>query len=189
MDFRYSARAEEFRGKLVSFMEDHVLPAEPVYWEQARESETPFGHPPVMEELKAEARRRGLWNLFLPNPLWGAGLSNLDYAPLAEITGWSPAIAPEALNCSAPDTGNMEILAEFGTPEQQQRWLVPLLEGEIRSCFSMTEPGVASSDADNIATRIEREGNEYVIDGRKWWSSGALSTACGPSAWQNGPCT
>jgi len=129
MDFRYSARAEEFRGKLVSFMEDHVLPAEPVYWEQARESETPFGHPPVMEELEAEARRRGLWNLFLPNPLWGAGLSNLDYAPLAEITGWSPAIA------------------------------------------------------------IEREGNEYVIDGRKWWSSGALSTACGPSAWQNGPCT
>lgn len=178
MDFGYGPKMEQPRSELLGFMEDHVFPAEPVYWRQVRESGNPFGHPPVMEELKAEARQRGLWNLFLSDPQWGAGLSNLDYAPLAEITGWSPAIAPEALNCSAPDTGNMEILAEFGTPEQQQRWLVPMLEGAIRSCFSMTEPGVASSDAANIDTRIERHSSHYVINGRKWWSSGALSQPC-----------
>jgi acyl-CoA dehydrogenase len=131
-----------------------------------------------MEELKEEARKLGLWNLFLPNQRWGAGLTNLEYAPLAEVTGWSPFIAPETINCSAPDTGNMELLAEFGTAEQQQRWLVPLLEGEIRSCFSMTEPDVASSDANNIDTRIERDGDHYVISGRKWWSSGAMSERC-----------
>jgi acyl-CoA dehydrogenase len=138
----------------------------------------PHADPPVLDELKAEARRRGLWNLFLPDERWGAGLSVLEYAPLAEISGRSPHLAPEALNCSAPDTGNMEILAMFGTPEQQERWLVPLLDGEIRSCFSMTEPDVASSDATNIRCRIERDGDEYVITGRKWWSTGALSPRC-----------
>jgi acyl-CoA dehydrogenase len=132
----------------------------------------------VLAGLRAEARRRGLWNLFLPNPRWGAGLSNLQYAPLAEITGHSPAVAPQALNCSAPDTGNMELLAEFGTPQQQERWLRPLLDAEIRSAFCMTEPDVASSDATNIATRIERRGGDYVINGRKWWSSGAMDPAC-----------
>src|SRR5215467_2384593 len=131
-----------------------------------------------MEELQREARSPGLWNLFLPDRRWGAGLSNLEYAPLAEITGQSPWIAPEALNCSAPDTGNMEILAEFGTPEQQDRWLRPLLEGEIRSCFCMTEPDVASSDATNIRSRIDRQGEEYVLNGRKWWISGAGDPRC-----------
>jgi acyl-CoA dehydrogenase len=138
----------------------------------------PHFHPPVVEELKDEARRRGLWNLFLGDPELGAGLSVADYAPLAEITGHSPDLAPEALNCSAPDTGNMEILHMFGTDEQRERWLQPLLDGEIRSCFSMTEPDVASSDATNIRTRIERDGNALVVTGRKWFSSGAASPRC-----------
>jgi acyl-CoA dehydrogenase len=177
MDFEYGSKVDDLRSRLVAFMEERVLPAEPVYWQHAQDGPR-FGDQPIMEDLKAEARKRGLWNLFLPNPRWGAGLTNLDYAPLAEITGWSPAIAPEALNCSAPDTGNMELLAEFGTPEQQERWLLPMLEGEIRSCFSMTEPDVASSDANNIDTRIERDGDHYVITGRKWWSSGAMTERC-----------
>jgi acyl-CoA dehydrogenase len=177
MDFEYGSKVDDLRSRLVAFMEERVLPAEPVYWQHAQDGPR-FGDLPIMEDLKAEARKRGLWNLFLPNPRWGAGLTNLDYAPLAEITGWSPAIAPEALNCSAPDTGNMELLAEFGTPEQQERWLLPMLEGEIRSCFSMTEPDVASSDANNIDTRIERDGDHYVITGRKWWSSGAMTERC-----------
>jgi acyl-CoA dehydrogenase len=139
---------------------------------------SPYSHSPIIEELKAEARNRGLWNLFQPNEKWGAGLTNLEYAPLAEVTGRSPAIAPEALNCSAPDTGNMELLTEFGTPVQQDQWLVPLLAGEIRSCFGMTEPDVASSDATNIRSRIERDGNHYVINGRKWWTTGAMSDRC-----------
>ena len=176
MDFAYSPGVEKMQAELEAFMQERVYPAEPVYAEQAAGGA--FTPPPVVEELKAEARRRGLWNLFLPNPRWGAGLSNLEYAPLAEITGRSPFLAPEALNCSAPDTGNMELLAEFGTPEQQERWLAPLLEGEIRSAFSMTEPAVASSDASNIATRIERDGDHYVVTGRKWWSTGALSDRC-----------
>src|SRR5262249_21395646 len=134
--------------------------------------------PPVVGELKTEARKRGLWNLFLANHPEGAGLTNLQYAPLAEITGHSPALAPEALNCAAPDTGNMELLAEFGTEQQREQWLRPLLDGEIRSAFCMTEPEVASSDATNIATRIERDGDKYVINGRKWWSSGAMDPAC-----------
>src|SRR5205823_3811696 len=138
----------------------------------------PWDTPPVMEELKAAARERGLWNLFLPGHPRGGGLTNLQYAPLAEITGRSPAVAPEALNCSAPDTGNMEILAAFGTPAQQAEWLDPLLDGVIRSAFCMTEPGVASSDATNIATRIERQGDHFVVNGRKWWSSGAMSPRC-----------
>ena len=166
------------RGRLNEFMDSHVYPAEPVYRRQMEEAGDPHHHPQVIEDLKKEARSRGLWNLFLPDDEAGAGLSVLEYAPLAEITGRSPAIAPEALNCSAPDTGNMEILHMFGTPEQKDVWLHPLLEGEIRSCFSMTEPDVASSDATNIRTRIERDGDEYVINGRKWFSSGAASERC-----------
>ncbi len=177
MDFAYSEKVEELRERLLDFMDRHVYPAEPVWEQQVRESGDPVHHAPIMEELKAEARRRGLWNLFLPDPEYGAGLTNLEYAPLAEITGRSH-IAPEALNCAAPDTGNMEILHQFGTPEQKRRWLQPLLAGEIRSCFSMTEPDVASSDARNIQTRIERDGDEYVINGRKWWISGAARERC-----------
>jgi acyl-CoA dehydrogenase len=178
MDFRYDERTRELQQRLLAFMDECVYPAEPVAAGQLRESEDTWARPAVMAELKAEARRRGLWNLFLPNAEHGAGLTNLQYAPLAEITGRSPYLAPEALNCAAPDTGNMEVLAEFGTPEQQKRWLTPLLAGEIRSAFCMTEPEVASSDAANIATRIERDGDSYVINGRKWWSSGAMSPEC-----------
>ena len=178
MDFGYSERMEEWRGRLLEFMDEHVYPAEAVYEEQMAEAGDPDFHPPVVEELKAEARRRGLWNLFLPHDPRGAGLSVLEYAPLAEISGRSPWLAPEAINCSAPDTGNMEILAMFGTPEQQARWLNPLLAGEIRSCFAMTEPDVASSDATNIRCRIERDGDDLVITGRKWWSTGAGSDRC-----------
>jgi acyl-CoA dehydrogenase len=159
-------------------MDEHVFPAEAIHREQTGAATDPYAHPRVMEDLKAEARRRGLWNLFLGDERWGAGLSNVEYAPVAEITGWSPAIAPESLNCSAPDTGNMEILAGFGTPEQQERWLRPLLEGEIRSGFAMTEPDVASSDATNIRSRIVKQADQYVIDGRKWWTTGAMSRRC-----------
>ncbi|HUG31554.1 MAG TPA: acyl-CoA dehydrogenase family protein, partial [Acidimicrobiia bacterium] len=158
MDFSYSDRVEEYRARLLEFMGSHIYPAEPEYRRQMEESGDPHHHPPILEELKTEARNRGLWNLFLPDPEDGAGLSVLEYAPLAEITGRSVEIAPEALNCSAPDTGNMEILHMFGTPEQKEAWLHPLLQGEIRSCFSMTEPDVASSDATNIRTSIERDG-------------------------------
>ena len=181
MDFAYDARTEELRERLLSFMDSHVYPAEKVFTEQVAEAAAagrPWERPAIIDELKAEARSRGLWNLFLAHHPEGAGLSNLQYAPLAEITGHSPAIAPEALNCAAPDTGNMELLAEFGSEQQQQRWLRPLLDGEIRSAFCMTEPDVASSDATNIATRIERDGGEYVINGRKWWSSGAMDPRC-----------
>jgi acyl-CoA dehydrogenase len=177
MDFGYDARTEELRERLGAFMDEHVYPAEPVFAEQVAAG--PQWHsPPILEELKAAARARGLWNLFLPDPEHGAGLTNLQYAPLAEITGHSPTIAPEAINCAAPDTGNMEVLAMFGTEAQKKQWLDPLLAGEIRSAFCMTEPDVASSDATNIATRIERAGDEYVINGRKWWSSGALRPQC-----------
>jgi acyl-CoA dehydrogenase len=178
VDFELSPTAEALREQLVEFMEERVGPAEVVYEQQLADSGDPHFHPPVMEELKAEARRRGLWNLFLPHETeWGGGLSNLDYAPLAEITGRSM-IAPEALNCAAPDTGNMEILTMFGTDEQKARWLRPLLEGEIRSCFAMTEPAVASSDATNIECRIDADGDDYVINGRKWWISGAARQRC-----------
>src|SRR3954447_14907886 len=172
-----SPRTEELREQLLAFMDEHVYPAERIYLEQYEESGERFFNPPVMEDLKVEARKLGLWNLFLPDPRVGAGLSNLEYAPLAEITGRS-FIASEALNCAAPDTGNMEILAEFGSPDQQRDWLEPLLEGEIRSCFAMTEPAVASSDATNMEARIERDGDEYVLNGRKWWTSGAASPRC-----------
>src|SRR5262245_50761679 len=178
MDFALSPIANELRERLLAFMDEHVYPAEAVYDEQLRQSGDPHHHPPVMQELKAEARRRGLWNLFLPHRTeWTDGLSNLDYAPLAEVMGRS-GIASEACNCSAPDTGNMEILTMFGTPEQKDRWLQPLLEGEIRSCFAMTEPAVASSDATNISCRIEPDGDDYVINGRKWWISGAADAHC-----------
>ncbi len=176
MDFAPSAKAEDVCGRMWDFMREHVFPAEPVYeaWRAAR------GHddhalPPVMEELKAEARRRGLWNLFHHEL---GGLSNLEYASVAEITGWSPVIAPEAINTGAPDTGNMETLMLFGTPEQKERWLNPLLEGEIRSAFAMTEPDVASSDARNIQTSIVRDGDDYVINGRKWWITGTADERC-----------
>ena len=176
MDFAFDARTEELRAGLLEFMESSVYPAEPVFREQlaALENRWAWSTVPVLGELRAEARSRGLWNLFLPGE-HGAGLTNLQYAPLAEVTGRSLLLAPAALNCSAPDTGNMEVLATFGTPEQQKRWLQPLLDGEIRSSFAMTEPEVASSDATNIATRIERDGDEYVINGHKWWITGALN--------------
>jgi len=180
MEFEFSETCQELRERLLSFMDEHVYPAEAVYHEQLVSSGDPHSHPPVMEELKATARDLGLWNLFLPHggEEFGApGLSNLDYAPLAEIMGRSH-IASEACNCAAPDTGNMEVLTLFGSPEQKERWLRPLLEGEIRSAFAMTEPDVASSDATNIELRIERDGDEYVLDGRKWWISGSLRERC-----------
>jgi acyl-CoA dehydrogenase len=178
MDFQLSDTAQRLQEDLLDFMDRHVYPAEAVYAQQIRESGDPHFHPPVMEELKAEARDRGLWNLFLPHRTeWTDGLSNVDYAPLAEIMGRS-AIGPEALNCSAPDTGNMEILTQFGTEDQQHKWLHPLLEGEIRSSFLMTEPNVASSDATNVETSIRRDGDDYVINGQKWWISGAGDARC-----------
>lgn len=175
MEFSFSDRVEDYRRRLSGFMDAHVYPAEHVYDAQMRDSGDPDHHPQVIEDLKTQARLLGLWNLFLPAE---SGLSVLEYAPLAEITGRSPEIAPEAINCAAPDTGNMEILSMFGTDEQKESWLAPLLDGEIRSCFSMTEPAVASSDATNISTRIDRQGDEYVITGRKWFSSGAASPRC-----------
>lgn len=173
MDFALSARCLEYREKLLAFMDEKIYPNEDVYDEQIEASGNPHFHPPIMEELKAEAKKRGLWNLFHPHKEWGPGLTNLEYAPLAEIMGRS-GIASEACNCSAPDTGNMEVLTMFGTPEQQDMWLRPLLEGTIRSAFAMTEPEVASSDATNISLRIERDGDHYVLNGRKWWTSGAF---------------
>jgi acyl-CoA dehydrogenase len=178
MDFAYDAKTEELRTRLLAFMDSHVYPAEAVLEQQLHDAADPWQRQPILESLKAEARKQGLWNLFLPDAEHGAGLTNLQYAPLAEITGRSPHLAPEALNCAAPDTGNMEVLAMFGTDEQKKQWLQPLLDGEIRSAFCMTEPDVASSDATNIATRIERDGDDYVINGRKWWSSGAMNPNC-----------
>ncbi|MFF6782255.1 acyl-CoA dehydrogenase family protein [Streptomyces sp. NPDC012510] len=178
MDFAFDARTEELRAKLLAFMDEYVYPAETVAEEQRAELPSPWDAPAVVEELKAEARRQGLWNLFLPDSEYGAGLTNLQYAPLAEITGRSPQLAPTALNCAAPDTGNMEVLTQFGDEAQKKQWLQPLLAGEIRSAFAMTEPEVASSDATNITTLIERDGDEYVITGRKWYISGAMNPDC-----------
>ncbi|MDA0166846.1 acyl-CoA dehydrogenase family protein [Solirubrobacter ginsenosidimutans] len=178
MNFELTHRAKDHLERVAAFMDERIYPAESIYEEQMRESGNPHFHPPILEELKAEARSRGLWNLFHPDPEWGAGLTNAEYAPLAELMGRSPHLAPEAMNCSAPDTGNMEVLTLFGTEEHQERWLRPLLAGEIRSAFAMTEPAVASSDATNIQTRIERDGDEYVINGRKWWTSNALHRNC-----------
>ena len=170
-------RAEALKQSLISFMDRHVYPAEEVYARQLAEGPTRWAAPPVMEALKGAAREEGLWNLFLPRREFPDALTNLEYAPLCEIMGRSP-IAPEAFNCSAPDTGNMETLALYGTPEQKEAWLKPLMAGEIRSCFAMTEPAVASSDATNIRTQIRRDGEDYVIDGRKWWTSGAMDPRC-----------
>jgi acyl-CoA dehydrogenase len=178
MNFELADRAKDYAERVTAFMEEQVYPAEAVYETQMHASGDPNFHPPVVEELKAEARARGLWNLFHPHPEWGAGLLNAEYAPLAELMGRSPHLAPEAMNCSAPDTGNMEVLTLFGTAEHQERWLRPLLDGTVRSAFAMTEPAVASSDATNIQTRIERDGDEYVINGRKWWTSNALHRNC-----------
>ncbi|MDQ1642037.1 MAG: acyl-CoA dehydrogenase, partial [Actinomycetota bacterium] len=171
MEFAYDARTEGLRQSLLEFMDSHVYPAEQVYEEEFAllEDKWAWDATPIIGELRREARKRGLWNLFLPGEE-GAGLTNLQYAALAEISGRSGHLAPPAMNCSAPDTGNMEVLSQFGTAEQKKRWLEPLLEGEIRSAFAMTEPAVASSDATNIATRIQRDGDEYVINGRKWWA-------------------
>lgn len=174
MDFAHDSRTLELREQLLAFMDDHVYPAEDAFHTYVDEHPEHWGPPPMIEDLKAEARRQGLWNLFLPGEE-GAGLTNLQYAPLAEVTGRSAAIAPVALNCAAPDTGNMEVLHDFGTAEQKRQWLEPLLAGEIRSAFAMTEPDVASSDATNIATSIVRDGDDYVINGRKWWITGAMN--------------
>src|SRR5437588_1934063 len=173
MDFEPSERCSEFKGRLGAFMDEYVYPAEETYEAQMRESGDPHHHPPVMEQLKSHAREAGLWNMFLPDPEDGAGLSNADYAPLAEMLGRAR-IASEACNCSAPDTGNMEVLHQFGSDEQKQRWLMPLLDGEIRSSFGMTEPDVASSDATNIGLSIVRDSEDYVLNGRKWWTSNAF---------------
>ncbi|AKN15548.1 acyl-CoA dehydrogenase [Mycobacterium haemophilum DSM 44634] len=176
MDFAMSAKAIDYHKRLSDFMTEYIFAAEADY-DQYRHQAGPHDHtvPPIIEELKTKAKERGLWNLFLPAE---SGLTNLEYAPLAELTGWSLEIAPEALNCAAPDTGNMEILHMFGTDEQRTRWLQPLLDGEIRSAFSMTEPAVASSDARNIETTISRDGDDYIVNGRKWWTSGAADPRC-----------
>jgi acyl-CoA dehydrogenase len=173
MDFELSDTSKQVEQQLLRFMDDHVYPSERIYVEQLEAGGDPHAEPPVMRELRAKAKAAGLWNLFLPDREWGAGLSNLEYTPLCEIMGRSP-IAPRVFNCQAPDTGNAEILAEFGTEEQKRRWLVPLLEGEIRSCFSMTEPEVSGADPTGLRTRAVRDGDHYVIDGHKWFTSGAI---------------
>src|SRR5271154_876459 len=175
MNFEYSPKVRELQERVTAFMQEHIYPNEKLYYEQIAEDR--WRAVPVIEKLKPKARAAGLWNLFLPESGHGAGLTNLEYAPLCEIMGASP-MAPEVFNCSAPDTGNMEVLARYGSPEHQERWLKPLLAGEIRSCFSMTEKKVASSDATNIESSIVRDGSEYVINGHKWWSSGAGDERC-----------
>ena len=178
MYFSYSDKVVKLQKELNSFMEEHIYPNERLYEQQLNEQPSRWSAvPPIMEELKEKAKEAGLWNLFLPESEYGAGLTNVDYAPLCEIMGRS-IIGPEAFNCGAPDTGNMEVLVRYGTPEQKEKWLKPLLNGDIRSCFSMTEPDVGSSDATNIQCSIVREGDEYVINGRKWWSSGAGDPRC-----------
>jgi acyl-CoA dehydrogenase len=171
-----SPRSKDLRDRLIAFCETHVYPNEGLFHAQIERERWQVA--PIVEELKAQARAQGLWNLFLPESDRGAGLTNLEYAPLCEVMGRSPGFGPEVFNCSAPDTGNMEVLARYGTPEQQEQWLAPLLEGRIRSCFAMTEPDVASSDATNIRSRIERDGDHYRINGRKWWISGAGDPRC-----------
>src|SRR5437764_150704 len=177
LGFQVTPRAREIYQRLRAFMDEHVYPNEKTFHEQIAEGER-WRPVPLMEELKARAKAEGLWNLFLAESEYGAGLTNLEYAPMAELMGRSFALAPEVFNCSAPDTGNMEVLVRYGTTEQKERWLRPLLEGEIRSCFAMTEPDVASSDATNIRASIVRDGSEYVVNGRKWWASGAGDPRC-----------
>src|SRR3990170_2038716 len=180
MDFSYSPRTQELQARVSRFMEEHIYPNEQRYWDEL-EANTAAGKRwtplQLIEGLKQKARSQGLWNLFLPESEYGAGLTNLEYAPLCEIMGRS-LIAPEVFNCNAPDTGNMEVLVRYGTEEQKERWLEPLLRGEIRSAFCMTEPDMASSDATNIQARIERDGDEYIVNGRKWWSTGAGNPRC-----------
>ncbi|MGJ7909805.1 acyl-CoA dehydrogenase [Neobacillus sp. LXY-1] len=177
MNFSYSEKVKDLQKKLIDFMDEYIYSNEKLYYEQL-DAKDPFSKiPSIMEELKEKAKQHGLWNLFLPESEYGAGLTNLEYAPLCEIMGRS-SIAPEVFNCAAPDTGNMEVLVRYGTKEQKEKWLQPLLDGEIRSCFSMTEPDVASSDATNIQASIIRDGDEYVINGTKWWSSGAGDPRC-----------
>ena len=173
----FSDRSKELQEKLLKFMDDFIYPNEDVYKQQQEAAKERWSVPPILEEVKAEARKQNLWNLFLPESEEVEPMSNLDYAPLCEIMGRSP-IAPEATNCSAPDTGNMEVLTRYGKPEHKEEWLAPLLNGKIRSAFAMTEPAVASSDATNIECRIERDGGEYVINGRKWWTSGIGDPRC-----------
>lgn len=178
MNFSFSEKTKQLIEKVNAFMETHVYPNEPVYEEQLSKQKDRWAEvPPVIEELKVKAKEEGLWNLFLPDSDLGAGLTNLEYAPLCEIMGRSP-IGPEVFNCNAPDTGNMEVLVRYGTEEQKKEWLEPLLNGDIRSCFAMTEPDVASSDATNIESSIVRDGDEYVLNGRKWWTSGAGDPRC-----------
>ena len=177
MEFEYSKKTKMYMEQVTDFMGKHIYAAEPVFHEQLNQGPTRWQVPPIMEELKAKARERGLWNLFLPESERGAGLTNLEYAPLCEIMGRSP-IAPEAFNCSAPDTGNMETIERYGSPEQKKEWMQPLLEGKIRSAFAMTEPRVASSDATNIESSIVRDGESYVINGLKWWTSGIGDPRC-----------
>jgi acyl-CoA dehydrogenase len=177
VDFDYSPKTRELQGRLQAFMDEHIYPNEATFYRQLDELPSRWEIPPIMEELKAKARAAGLWNLFLPESELGAGLSNTEYAPLCEIMG-RVSFAPEVFNCNAPDTGNMEVLERYGSAEQKRQWLEPLLAGEIRSAFAMTEPEVASSDATNIRTEIRREGDEYVINGRKWWTSGILDPRC-----------
>jgi len=177
MNFEYSAKVKDLERRLTAFMDEHVYPNEAIVRQQIADGDR-WQPTRIVEALKARARAAGLWNLFLPESDYGAGLTNMEYAPLCEIMGRSPALAPEAFNCSAPDTGNMEVLVRYGTADQRRRWLEPLLAGEIRSCFAMTEPDVASSDATNIQARIVRVGDEYVINGRKWWISGAGDPRC-----------
>ena len=177
MIFETSVRTRELSEKLLVFMDKHVYPSEPIYESQLDSNKGSWQSPSVMEELKSEARSQGLWNLFLPESKYGNDLTNLEYAPLCEIMGRS-LIAPEAFNCAAPDTGNMETLVRYGTKQQKQQWLIPLLDGKIRSTFCMTEPNVASSDATNIQSSIVRENDEYVVNGHKWWSSGAMDPRC-----------
>ncbi len=177
MHFEHSERVRQLQVRLSQFMDNHVYPNEQTYYDHVDQSANRWSIPPIMEELKANARGEGLWNLFLPESEYGHGLSNLEYAPLCEIMGRSP-IAPEVFNCAAPDTGNMEVLVRYGSEEQKKRWLVPLLEGKIRSGFAMTEPDVASSDATNIRASIRKEGGEYVLNGKKWWTSGASDPRC-----------
>jgi acyl-CoA dehydrogenase len=181
MDFQHSEHSQAVQAQVQQFLDEHVYPAEHEFEEQAaanRAAGAPFRTPEVLQNLKQIARKQELWNLFLPDSRYGAGLSVLEYAPIAELSGRSVAIAPEAMNCSAPDTGNMELLSMFATPEQVEQWLEPLLNAEIRSCFSMTEPDVASSDATNIATTVTRDGDDFIVSGRKWWSTGALRPEC-----------
>ena len=175
--FEMSDRTKKYQADLLEFMESHIYPAEPIYEQQMREAGDPHFQPPIVEELKAEARRRGLWNLFHPHPEWGPGLTNLEYAPLAEIMGRSH-LASEACNCNAPDTGNMEVLTLFGTDEHKEKYLKPLLDGTMASAFAMTEPQVASSDATNVQLSMVRDGDEYVLNGRKWFASNALHKNC-----------